>query len=164
MRNKNFNITEPFDGLYQVRLVRKKKEYSKTFSVDYWGGKKKAQQAARNWRDQQILVLAGKGGRRSDWIPARNASTGVLGVCRLYKFDKRRGTTSLYFSVNWKDFEGKFRIKCFWVGNVSNIDPSIEQSANDAAISFRKDWEEHKGANTLDEFDDERYINWRTLF
>jgi len=157
------NISLPYPGVFQVRVVRRKIEHSRTFPFKAWGGEKKALKAANTWRDQLKLVIS-RTGKRSDWVPVRNTSSGVLGVSRIVKTEKPSGRKHLVFGVNWKDSKGQYRIKTFRVGNVDSYTEKMEQRARQAAIAFRSEWEELSGSGQIERFDSKKYTQWRELF
>lgn len=129
------NITEP-DGMgFQVRVVRKGKERSRYFSHRQYGGKRKALQAAIDWRDEIKEKYPEKAKR-----PVQS-NTGIRGISRTTKFDKRRGITYVSYSVHYKDENGYPSNKTFFVGDVAMISDKEEQKALRAAKRFRKEYE-----------------------
>jgi hypothetical protein len=129
------NITEP-DGMgYQVRVVRKGVERSKYFSHNQYGGKRKALKAALAWRDEIREKYKEKAKR-----PVKS-NTGLRGISRTTKFDKRRGITYVSYSVHFKDKKGHPNNKTFFVGDVDSITDKDEQKALRAAKKFRKAYE-----------------------
>jgi hypothetical protein len=129
------NITEP-DGMgFQVRVVRKGKERSRYFSHRRLGGKRKALKAAIEWRDEIKEMYPEKAKR-----PVQS-NTGIRGISRTTKFDKRRGITYVSYSVHYKDNEGYPSNKTFFVGDADMISNKEEQKALRAAKRFRKDYE-----------------------
>lgn len=132
---KHENITEP-DGLgFQVRVVRKGKERSRYFSHRQHGGKRKALKAALDWRDEIRAKYPHKA------LRPPQSNTGVRGVSRTVKFDKRRGITYVSYSVHYKDDGGYPNNKTFFVGDVDAISDKDEQKALRAAKRFRRDYE-----------------------
>lgn len=132
---KHENITEP-DGLgYQVRVVRKGKERSRYFSHRQLGGKRKALKAALEWRDEIKFKYPHKA------LRPPQSNTGVRGVSRTVKFDKRRGITYVSYSVHYKDDSGSPNNKTFFVGDVEQITEKEELKALRAAKRFRRDYE-----------------------
>ncbi len=154
------NITQPYPTAFQVRIVNNKKETSRLFSFSHWGGKNKALAAARSWRDQVNAIMK-KRVRRLTKVPSHNKSTGVLGVSRTHRYDKRKDLKHLVYSVNWIDHSGKKRGKTFWVCNVRNYDREMDLIAFEAAKQFRKEWEHHVDNDSLHLFNPSKYINWR---
>jgi hypothetical protein len=129
------NITEP-DGMgYQVRVVRKGKERSRYFSHRQLGGKRKALQAAIEWRDEIKEQYPEKAKR-----PVQS-NTGIRGISRTTKYDKRRGITYVSYSVHYKDNSGAPSNKTFFVGDASAISDKEEQKALRDAKRFRKQYE-----------------------
>ena len=129
------NITEPDSMGYQVRVVRKGKERSRYFSHRQLGGKRKALKAAVEWRDEIKEMYPEKAKR-----PIQS-NTGVRGVSRTTKFDKRRGITYVSYSVHYKDMQGYPSNKTFFVGAAEAISDKEEQKALREAKRFRKDYE-----------------------
>ncbi len=129
------NITEP-DGLgYQVRVVRKGKERSRYFSHRQFGGKRKALLAAIEWRDEIKAKYPHKA------LRPPQSNTGVRGVSRTVKFDRRRGITYVSYSVHYKDENGSPNNKTFFVGDMEAVTEKDEQAALRAAKKFRRDYE-----------------------
>lgn len=132
---KHENITEP-DGMgFQVRVVRKGIERSKYFSHNQYGGKRKALKAALEWRDEIREKYKEKAKR-----PVKS-NTGLRGISRTTKYDKRRGITYVSYSVHFKDKRGNPNNKTFFVGDINNISDKDEQKALRAAKKFRKQYE-----------------------
>jgi 7-cyano-7-deazaguanine synthase in queuosine biosynthesis len=69
------------------------------------------------------------------------SNTGIRGISRTTKFDKRRGITYVSYSVHYKDNEGYPSNKTFFVGDADMISNKEEQKALRAAKRFRKDYE-----------------------
>ena len=91
-----------------VRGYKNGKTYAKLFSDRKYGGKRKAQNLARQYRDELYERLAQipkkPRGRRIVYRDSRN-STGVLGVCRTAK-RSTKGTFNECYSVSWRPAEG----------------------------------------------------------
>ncbi len=91
-----------------VRGYRNGKTYRKLFSDRKYGGKRKAQNLARQYRDELHERLAQipnrPRGRRIVYRDSRN-STGVLGVCRTAKRSSN-GKVNECYSVSWRPAEG----------------------------------------------------------
>jgi len=91
-----------------VRGYRNGKTYSKLFSDLKCGGKRKAQQMARDYRDELHTKLskipAKPRGRRIVYRDSRN-TTGVLGVCRTAK-KSASGKVIECYSVSWRPEPG----------------------------------------------------------
>lgn len=155
------NITEPYQGAFQVRLVTNRKEVSKLFTTKLWGGRKKALIAANSWREQMIVVLGIKPNRRT-CVSKNNLSTGIQGISRTIQTDNRKNLKYLVFQVNWRDETGKKRNKSFNVGNAETYEKSLEKKAFKAAKKFREDYEKHWDNNQLHLFDPKNYQDWRS--
>jgi len=91
-----------------VRGYKNGKTYSKLFSDLKCGGKRKAQQGARQYRDELYEKLAQipnkPRGRRIVYRDSRN-TTGVLGVCRTAK-RSANGRVNECYSVSWRPEPG----------------------------------------------------------
>lgn len=120
---------------YQVRVVRMGKERSRYFSHRQLGGKRKALSAAIEWRDEIKEKYPDKAKR-----PVQS-NTGIRGVSRTTKFDKRRGITYVSYSVHYKDNSGYPSNKTFFVGDASMVTDKEETKALRAAKRFRKEYE-----------------------
>ena len=153
------HITEPDAFGYQVRIVRRGVERSRYFSHKLWGGKNKSLQAAINWRDQMLAIL--KGGRtRFMKTPCNKISTGMTGVSRTIKYDKRKDKSYLCYTVFWIK-EGKPRNKTFQVGNINTVTADQELHAYRTAVLFRKAYE--YAIDNDRPFDDLLFKNWKNL-
>lgn len=154
------HITIPWKGAFQVRIVLQGKERSRLFSWKPWGGKKAALIAANSWRDQ-VLIVYDINPNRLTHACKNNRSTGVLGVCRRINEDKRKDLFYLVYNVNWNDWTGKKRNKTFQVGNIETYDPEMDHHAFETACEFRREYEKHWDNNSIEKFDDGKYLNWR---
>ena len=153
---KHNNITEPDSAGFQVRVVRNRKEYSRYFSHKLWGNRSKSLKAAISWREQiQVLV----GDRKS--IPSGSNSTGIVGVSKSVKYDKRRGSYSLSYSCHWQK-NNKVCTKQFYVGVINQFTADEEFHAFRTAVHFRKEYELFKEERRLDLFSLEKYKLWKT--
>lgn len=151
------HITEPDPFGYQVRIVRRGVERSRYFSHKLWGGKRKSLQAAIRWRDQMLVILKGSRTRFMK-TPRNKISTGVTGVSRTIKYDKRKDKSYLCYTVFWiKD--GKPRNKTFQVGNVKSVTADQELHAYRTAVAFRKAYE--YAIDHDHPFDDTLFRNWK---
>ncbi len=156
------NINTPWNGAYQVRIVRDGKERSRLFSWRPWGGRSKALAAAKSWRDQ-VCTLHGETSRFRSKLLKSNLSTGILGVCKSIHTDKRRTVDHSYlvYGVHWIDWKGKKRCKGFRVGNVDDYDEDFEYVAITAALAFRRSYVKHRRDSQLKKFNPEDFNNWR---
>ncbi len=153
------HITEPDPFGYQVRIVRRGVERSRYFSHKLWGGKKKSLKAAMDWRDQMLVILKGSRTRFMK-TPRNKVSTGVTGVSRTIKYDKRKDKSYLCYTVFWiKD--GTPRNKTFQVGNVDTITADEELHAYRTAVLFRKSYE--YAIDNDKYFDDSLFKNWKNV-
>ncbi|WP_022946977.1 hypothetical protein [Methylohalobius crimeensis] len=153
------HITEPDPFGYQVRIVRRSVEHSRYFSHKLWGGKKKSLQAAIRWRDQMLVILKGSRTRFMK-TPCNKLSTGVTGVSRTIKYDKRKDKSYLCYTVFWIR-DGKPRNKTFQVGNIKTVTADQELHAFRTAVMFRKAYE-YAIDNDL-QFDENLFKNWRNI-
>jgi hypothetical protein len=151
------HITEPDKFGYQVRIVRRGKEYSRYFSHKLWGGKAKSLKAAIAWRDQMLVAL--KGSKARFLKPPKNkTTTGITGVSRTIKHDHRKDKSYLCYTVFWVD-NGKSRNKTFQVGNVGSVTADGELHAFRTARLFRSCYE-HAIDNDLP-FHDDVFAGWK---
>jgi len=154
---KHKHITEPDHFGYQVRIVRRGKETSRYFSHKLWGNKGKSLKAALTWRDQMQVVL--KGSKARFLKPPKNkTSTGITGVSRTIKFDRRKDKSYLCYTVFWV-CNGTSRNKTFQVGNVDKVTADDELHAFRTARLFRNCYE-----CSIDNdipFDDSKFSGWK---
>ncbi len=150
------HITAPDKGGFQVRIVRNRKEYSRYFSNKLWGSRKKSLKAAVSWREQ-MLVLVGD----VKPTPLANKSTGVMGVSKIVKYDKRRGSFSLFYSCHWRKNK-KACTKQFYVGLANEVTADEDFHAFRTAVQFRKEYELFKEIGQENLFSPEKYKLWKT--
>lgn len=158
------HITQPEKSGYQVRIVRQGKEYSRWFSINLWNGKRKAMDAAINWREQMLMSLGRQSTRQIglNVPPNKNKkSTGTRGVSRSVQTDARRNTVSVVYSVCWFDKEGTRRSKTFHVGHLHQVTVEEELHAYRTAIHFRREFEDTYLSGKA--FHPENYKQWRYL-
>jgi len=106
-----------------VRIVRRKKLHSQFFADSQWGGCRKAELAARAWRDQQLAKLPApeapgtKVGGPETKVRINNTS-GVPGVYRYLKHCTRRTPLHVrympYWAAGWYE-KGEKKEVCFSV-------------------------------------------------
>ena len=98
-----------------VRGYKNGKTYSKLFSDLKCGGRRKAQQLARTYRDElheKLTKIPTKPrGRRIAYRDSRN-TTGVLGVCRLAARNPG-GNIKEFYSVTWRPSPGEQKCTTF---------------------------------------------------
>jgi len=154
------HVTEPDHRGYQVRIVRKGKEYSRYFSHNSWGSKKKSLEAAVSWRDQQ-LAFHGKKIKSlvSSGALVNNKSTGVRGVTKSISYDKRRDVHYLVYQVHWQQ-KGVVKNRKFQVGLASKVTADQELHTFRTALHFRKAYELSVEKDI--DFYPEWYVNWKT--
>ena len=155
MRKDN-HITSPDNTGFQVRIVRAGKQYSRYFSHKLWGGKNKALDAAINWRERALVLVGDKQAK-----PIANKSTGVVGVSKLVKYDKRRGIYALFYSCHWRK-HNKAQTKQFYVGLVDEVTADEDFHAFRTAVMFRKEYEFFRDERQETLFMPEKYKTWRT--
>ena len=96
---------------WQVRVYRHGKTYSKLFSDRKHGGKEEAFQAAVAYRtelEEEVAALPEAAPRRRLIRRNKNNSTGVVGISRTYKRD-RRGIKHEVYAVSWNPEPGVAR-------------------------------------------------------
>lgn len=117
-----------------VRGYRNGKTYSKLFSDLKCGGKRKAQQMAREYRDQlheDLSKIPPKPrSRRIVFRDSRN-TTGVLGVCRTAKKGPN-GKVNECYSVSWRPEPGVQKCTSFSIRKYG------EKKAFKLAVDLRK--------------------------
>lgn len=158
-------ITEPgtFVG-YQVRIARGGVEHSRCFTKREFGTKKKALQAAVEWRDRMLEKLPPPANKRGRYLLVKcrpDPSVARVGVTRYLTADSRRVGSTMYvrYGVCWTDPQGHRRIKNFQAGRADDFDHALDLRAGQTAVAFRDEWEyciDHGIA-----FDPGRYRNWR---
>lgn len=156
--NNTLNINCP-DGMgYQVRIQRDGNEIGRYFPFNKWGSKKKALEAAQNWRDQIKVVFC------KPVIPTRvntrKKTTGVRGVSRSVQCDKRCDISYVVYSVHWRT-HGKPRTKSFQVGRIEEITADDEFHAFRTAVRFRNEYKLCVEEGLL--FDPIFYKNWKNV-
>lgn len=153
-------ITEPDPKGFQVRIVRNKKEHSRYFAHNQWGGRTKALDRARSWRDQMLVSLGKVNASLSDkTINSRKRTTGIRGVSRSMQYDKRRDFYYLVYSVHWRK-EGKAHTKTFYVGELDKVSADQEFHAFRTAARFRREYEiSHEYGESIHP---ERFKKWKT--
>lgn len=101
---KNRNITrmdhEKVKG-YWVRIVKDGKLYQKLFSDGQYGGKRKAMEAAREFRDEMRLELFGENAAspRRVFTSCKRNKSGVVGVHYVEKV--RNGKVTKAYVASW---------------------------------------------------------------
>lgn len=151
------NITQPDRNGLQVRVVREGIEHSRYFSFNVWGGKKKALDAAKNWRDMKRSSLPKETPYIND--TPRNKSTGVNGISKCVHYDKRRDTETLRYQVAYRTKEGRANVRTFQVGRVEEVTAELDLHAFRTAVVFRKEYELARSLG--EDFDASRFRNWK---
>ena len=96
---------------WQVRVYRHGRTYSRLFSDRKMGGKEEAYQAALAYRselEEEVDQIPAPPPRRRLVQRNRNNSTGVVGISRTYKRD-RRGIRHEVYAVSWNPEPGVAR-------------------------------------------------------
>ena len=96
---------------WQVRVYRHGKTYSKLFSDRKHGGREDAFEAAAAYRaelEEEVAALPEAAPRRRLIRRNKNNSTGVVGISRTYKRD-RRGIKHEVYAVSWNPEPGVAR-------------------------------------------------------
>jgi len=154
---KHKHITQPDSFGFQVRIVRRGKESSRYFSHKLWGNKSKSIIAAIAWRDQMLVAL--KGSKIRFLKPPKNkTSTGLTGVSRTIKYDRRKDKSYLCYTVFWVS-NGKSKNKTFQVGNVKTITADDELHAFRTARIFRCCYE--YAIDNDRPFEDHLFAGWK---
>jgi len=154
---KHKHITQPDVFGFQVRIVRRGKETSRYFSHKLWGSKMKSITAAIAWRDQMLVAL--KGSKIRFLKPPKNkTSTGLTGVSRTIKYDRRKDKSYLCYTVFWV-CNGKSKNKTFQVGNIKTITADNELHAFRTARLFRSLYE--YAIDNDKPFDDTVFVGWK---
>ena len=123
---------------WQVRVYRHGKTYSKLFSDRKCGGKEEAFQEAVEYRKEleaEVAAMPESAPRRRLIRHNKNNSTGVVGVSRTYKTD-RRGVKHEVYAVSWNPEPGQAKGTSF----------SIKKYGEDTAFKMacRLRWEKMK--------------------
>ena len=123
---------------WQVRVYRHGKTYSKLFSDRRHGGKEEAFEAALAYREElerEVAALPEAAPRRRLIRSNKNNATGVVGISRTYKRD-RRGVKHEVYAVSWNPEPGVARGTSF----------SIKKYGEDAAFkrACKLRWEKMK--------------------
>lgn len=126
------NITNPFGAGYQVRVYREGKEHSGYFSYKQYGGARPALSAAVKWRDIQKKKLPPPMKR-----PVRS-NTGIRGISRVTKYDKRYHRTYVMYGVYYPKNSKAWSNKCFSVGYEDEITQKDETKILKEAKIFLK--------------------------
>jgi len=117
--NRNITRIDASTRGYEVRVMRRGKGYCKLFSDSLCGGKRKALQAAREYRDELVAELADKEitrKQRARKKSVRNYS-GVVGVRYVEETDSHgdREYTYGYWEAQWSPEPGKRKKRRFSV-------------------------------------------------
>jgi len=136
---------------WYVRGYRNKKEYAKFFSDRIHGGKRKALQLAREYRDKLHAQLGkNRMHTRKRYLHKQNCrnKTGVIGVVR---FTGTRGHLSYdHYNVSWTSMSGKacstsFSIKKFGEKEAFNMAVAHREKMLKESYS-KKELKKHKNA------------------
>jgi hypothetical protein len=100
-----------------VRLQRRGRIYHRQFSDHVHGGKRKALEAAKAYRDHLDLALPPLTRQEVCSIKKKNNRSGISGVMRVDVLEKKRGRLyrRVYWDVQWPIGNGKARHKKFSV-------------------------------------------------
>jgi hypothetical protein len=123
---------------WQVRVYRHGKTYSKLFSDRRHGGKEEAFRRATGYRkslEQEVAALPEAAPRRRLISSNKNNATGVVGISRTFKRD-RRGIKHEVYAVSWNPEPGVAR------GTSFSIKKYGEEAAFKLACKLR--WEKMK--------------------
>lgn len=152
-------ITEPFPGLFQVRLKRADKHYSRCFGKREYGSRAKALVAAQTWRDQVTVVTFEAPATRK----TRSQTTGITGLNRYSRKDNRRDSNTLHvgYQVSWIDAKGKHRMKTFQAGVDGAVNAEQELHTFLTAREFRLVYETERCKGKQINVDD--FKHWRSI-
>ena len=132
------NISEPYTGVFQVRIKRNGKQFSKTF-----GGanqeRKSALKKAIAWRDSTLKQVGGI--YRVGECYFINKTTGINGIHSSVK-KRQNGRVYLYFFVHYVDEKGKPKNKSFYAGNIQHLTIEKEKVVLGKAKKFRREYEQ----------------------
>jgi hypothetical protein len=120
-KDQGISRIEPMDGKtkgWYVRVYyRGKTCSSKFFSDKKFGGKNKALNASREYREKEIEALKTK---HPDYdiacrrrVKTTHSNTGILGVSRVTYYDKRRNKYYDCYSVSWRPEPGQAKVTKF---------------------------------------------------
>ena len=112
-------------GGWLVRIRRSPRIHQKLFTDLRYGGCRKAELAAREWRDNMLQKLPPPRARNPRVRPNRNSKSGVCGVMRM-----RRGS-GWYYAASWKPI-GRRKRERVW-----SIKKYGEEGARQQAIEWR---------------------------
>jgi hypothetical protein len=116
-----------------VRVYREGETHSKMFSDGKYGGKRAAQKAAREYReDYERLHPRRYDATRIRLKPQRNNTTGIVGVSETHK-RQRNGKEVPCFSISWRPRRKVVRTKCFYHHHFDSREAALE-----AAAEFRR--------------------------
>ena len=137
---------------WQVRVYRDGKTFSRLFSDKKWGGRDAAFEAAQAYRDElveEVAQLPAKPRRRRLIRSNKSNTSGVVGVSRTYKRD-RRGVRHEVYAVSWNPEPGVARGTSF----------SIKRYGEDTAfrLACQLRWKKMK-AIYGDRYDVESYLD-----
>ena len=131
-----------------VRVYRDGRVHSKTFSDGVFGGKEKALEAAKAYKEEyEQANPPSYEYKRLRTRPPSNNKTGVVGVSETYgRSHSNRGEKMPCFSVTWVPTPKKPRSKKFFFSKYGD-----RESAFKAAVEFRKEKEKEMIENLQEE-------------
>lgn len=139
----------------QMRFVHKGKDLGWYFNYNDYDTPRDAVLAAiatnKAYREKYKRL---PNGRPTVFERAPSGTLGVLGVSGSWLEDKRRGSWSYRYQVNWLQ-QGNKKTKSFWLAADSTPDQFLHGYRT--AIQFRAEWEALK-----DDFDPAHYSLWRS--
>ncbi|GAA4453315.1 MULTISPECIES: AP2/ERF family transcription factor [Novipirellula] len=116
--NRNITrIDRDSSGGFLVRLMRKGKKHTKFFADNEYGGKRKAQAAAKKFRDELESKLKGYTPQQLSKIVRSNNTSGVVGVRLVEEVDSRWPSkpTYQYWVAQWSPSKGVRKTQRFSV-------------------------------------------------
>ncbi len=97
---------------YYARVYHNCRTYSKLFSDRVWGGKRKAMDAAIQWRQDEAKRIQKLAEKDPSYRKRARSNTGVIGVSKTMKRN-RNGTISPCYSVSWHPKPGIHKCTSF---------------------------------------------------
>lgn len=147
------NITEPYPGIFQVRVRRNHQIYSTTFKASQEGSRDRALDKAKAWRDQ----VKGKMGSvvRVGGKTRQNKTTGVHGIHSKVTHSPDGKRVYFKLSVHYKNGEHKNRE--FSAGNLNELTRRRLFHVFKVAFLFRKKYEHSKEGSGFTKL----FSNWK---
>lgn len=155
------NITEHYEGYYEVRINRNNELHRRVFKKSEFGTAKTALREAEKWRDEKLSNMGGPDIDRMLGGYGRNHSTGINGVAASFK--SKHEYSYLKFIAHYRDDNRKPKSKEFSAGNVEKLSKEKEIKTFKIALLFRLDYEFHRANKKpflRDKLEYSQYKNW----